>query len=145
MSEKDVLVEEQVVVDKKAVKKVKEHKVADEKPHRILNFLSKEYKGENIIMLILALFAIDPSYFLVGIGGGKLVAWILIGLAVVSLLFVFIPIYRPSVSEIKHLSGLSKSQFLVNVARTLCFIIALCLFFLLCDLALDFILNAISK
>ena len=158
MSEKDVLVEEQVVVDKKAVKKVKEHKVADEKPHRILNFLSKEYKGENIIMLILALFAmtigvlivngtlaIDPSYFLVGIGGGKLVAWILIGLAVVSLLFVFIPIYRPSVSEIKHLSGLTKSQFLVNVARTLCFIIALCLFFLLCDLALDFILNAISK
>ena len=143
MSEqKEVLVEEQVVVDKKAVKKVKEQKVADEKPHRILNFLSKEYKGENIIMLVLALFAItigvlivngtlaiDKSYFLVGIGGGKLVAWILIGLAVISLLFVFIPIYRPSVSEIKHLSGLSKSQFLLNVARTLIFIIVLCLFF----------------
>ena len=146
-------------LDKKAIKEARKAakqaerermlKESGEKPHRILNFLSKEYKGENIIMLVLALFAITlgvlivtevltiQNVFLLDIFKGKLFAWILIGLATISLVLVFIPFYRPSISEIKNLSGLSKSQFLLNVARTFIFIVVLIAFMFLCDLALD--------
>ena len=132
-------------------------KESGEKPHRILNFLSKEYKGENIIMLVLALFAITlgvlivtgvlkiKDVFLLDIFEGKLFAWILIGLATISLVLVFIPFYRPSFSEIKNLSGLSKSQFLLNVARTFIFIVVLIAFMLVCDLAFDPLIELIKK
>ena len=145
---------------KKAAKKAERERMlqeAGEKPHRILNFLSREYKGENIIMLVLALFAITlgvlivteiltiENVFLLDIFKGKLFAWILIGLAAISLVLVFIPFYRPSISEIKNLSGLSKSQFLLNVARTLMFIVILAVFFFLCDLALDPLKALITK
>lgn len=145
---------------RKAAKKAEREKVlreSGEKPHRILNFLSKEYKGENIIMLVLALFAITlgvlivtevlkiENVFLLDIFQGKLFAWILIGLAAISLVLVFIPFYRPSLSEIKNLSGLSKSQFLLNVARTFIFIVVLIAFMLVCDLALEPLMELIKQ
>lgn len=131
---------------------------ADEKPHRILNFLSKEYRGENAVMLFLALFAIvlgalivtgtleiDEKYFLVGLYKGKLFAWILIGLAAISLLFVVIPFYRPSMTEIKHLKTLSRAEFLINVARTMIFILLMVAFFFVCDLGLNPLMELIKK
>ena len=154
-------------LDKKAVKEARkaakqaerERKLREsgEKPHRILNFLSKEYKGENIIMLVLALFAITlgvlivtevlkiENVFLLDIFQGKLFAWILIGLATISLVLVFIPFYRPSLSEIKNLSGLSKSQFLLNIARTFIFIAVLIAFMVVCDLAIEPLMELIKK
>ncbi len=161
MSEEKKVAEQAEVVDKKALKAQKEqakaNKSVDEKPHRILNFLSKEYRGENAVMLLLALFAIvlgvlivngtltiSEEYFLLGYKKGKLFAWILIGLATISLVFVLIPFFRPSLSEIKHLKGLSKAEFLKNVARTLVFIIILCVFFFLCDLALNPLMDLIT-
>lgn len=168
MSEEKVVVQQEEVVDKKALKaKAKAEKKAakaakraeeGEKPHRILDFLSKEYKGENIVMLILALFAIvlgvlivngtlainEEKYFLIGYAQGKLFAWILIGLAVISLAFVVIPFFRPSFSEIKHLKGLSKVDFLLNVARTFVFILLMCVFFFLCDLGLNPLMELIK-
>ena len=155
-------------LDKKALKEQKkaeklEAKQAknlenEQKPHRILDFLSREYKGENAVMLVLALFAIvlgvliinstlsiSKDYFLIGYNNGKLFAWILIGLAGISLIFIAIPFFRPSFSEVKHLKGLSKADFLKNVARTLVFIIILCVFFLVCDLALDSLMEVIKK
>ena len=131
---------------------------ADEKPHRILNFLSKEYRGENAVMLFLALFAIvlgalivtgtleiDEKYFLVGLYKGRLFAWILIGLAAISLLFVVIPFYRPSMTEIKHLKTLSRAEFLINVARTMIFILLMVAFFFVCDLGLNPLMELIKK
>ena len=131
---------------------------ADEKPPRILNFLSKEYRGENAVMLFLALFAIvlgalivtgtleiDEKYFLVGLYKGKLFAWILIGLAAISLLFVVIPFYRPSMTEIKHLKTLSRAEFLINVARTMIFILVMVAFFFVCDLGLNPLMELIKK
>ena len=144
---------------RKAAKKAERERVlreTGEKPHRILNFLSKEYKGENIIMLVLALFAITlgvlivtgvlkiENVFLLDIFQGKLFAWILIGLATISLVLVFIPFYRPSLSEIKNLSGLSKSQFLLNVARTFIFIVVLIAFMVVCDLAIEPLMELIK-
>ena len=149
--------------DKKALKaqkraEAKAQRAEDEKPHRILDFLAKEYRGENAVMLFLALFAIvlgalivsgtleiDEKYFLVGLYKGKLFAWILIGLAAISLLFVIIPIYRPSMSEIKHLKTPTKAEFLVNVARTMIFILLMVAFFFVCDLGLNPLMELIKK
>ena len=109
-------------------------------------------------MLFLALFAIvlgalivtgtleiDEKYFLVGLYKGKLFAWILIGLAAISLLFVVIPFYRPSMTEIKHLKTLSRAEFLVNVARTMIFILLMVAFFFVCDLGLNPLMELIKK
>ena len=155
MSEEKVVVQQEEVVDKKALRaKAKAEKKAakaakraeeGEKPHRILDFLSKEYKGENIVMLILALFAIVLGVLIVN---GTLAIneekYFLIGLAVISLAFVVIPFFRPSFSEIKHLKGLSKVDFLLNVARTFVFILLMCVFFFLCDLGLNPLMELIK-
>ena len=85
-----------------------------------LSILSKEYKYENLILAFLAVFAI-----------------VLVGLGVISLLLVALPFYKPSFDEAKHITGLKKSEFLVNIARVLIFIFILAGFFFLCDLALD--------
>lgn len=128
-----------------------------EKPHRIRNFIKGNYRGENAVMLFLAIFSIvlgalivtgkltiQESVFLIGYKSGKLFAWILIGLSAIALVFILIPFYRPSMSEIKHLKPNSKAEFLRNIARTLVFIIAMALFFFLCDLGLDPLMNLIK-
>ena len=161
MSEEKKLDKKALKAQKKAEKlEAKQAKAieTEQKPHRILEFLSKEYRGENAVMLVLALFAIvlgvlilnstlsiSKDYFLIGYNNGKLFAWILIGLAAISLVLVFIPFYRPSLSEIKNLSGLSKSQFLLNVARTFIFIVVLIAFMLVCDLALEPLMELIKQ
>lgn len=132
--------------------------VKKEKPHRIANFIKGNYRGENAVMLFLAIFSIvlgalivaqrltiSESYFLIGYKNGKLFAWILIGLSAIALVFIMIPFYRPSMSEIKHLKPNSKADFFRNVARTLIFIIALTLFFFLCDLGLNPLMEVIKK
>ena len=161
MSEEKKLDKKALKAEKKA-KKLEEKRAkaleSEQKPHRILDFLSKEYRGENAVMLVLALFAIvlgvliinetlsiSKDYFLIGYNNGKLFAWILIGLAAISLIFVVIPFFRPSFSEFKHLKGLSKVDFLKNIARTLVFIIVLCLFFFVCDLGLNSLMEVIKK
>ena len=114
-----------------------------------LSILSKEYKYENLILAFLAVFAIvlgaliisgalviGEDYFLIG-SYPKVFAWILVGLGVISLLLVALPFYKPSFDEAKHIKGLKKSEFLVNIARVLIFIFILAGFFFLCDLALD--------
>ena len=114
-----------------------------------MSVLSKEYKYENLILAFLAVFAIvlgalivngtlviGKDYFLIG-SYPKVFAWVLIGLGVISLLLVALPFYKPSFDEAKHIKGLKKSEFLVNIARVLIFIFILAGFFFLCDLALD--------
>lgn len=112
-------------------------------------FLSKDYKYENLVIAIFALIAIvlgaliltkalviDENFFLLG-SYPMVVAWILVGLGVVSLLLILWPFYKPSFDETKHIKGLKRSEFLVNIARVILFIIILAFFFFLCDLALD--------
>lgn len=112
-------------------------------------FLSKDYKYENLVIAIFALIAIvlgaliitkaiviDENFFLLG-SYPMVVAWVLVGLGVVSLLLILWPFYKPSFDETKHIKGLKRSEFLVNIARVIMFIIILAFFFFLCDLALD--------
>jgi hypothetical protein len=114
-----------------------------------MSVLSKEYKYENLILAFLAVFAIvlgalivngtlviGKDYFLIG-SYPKVFAWVLVGLGAISLLLVALPFYKPSFDEAKHIKGLKKSEFLVNIARVLIFIFILAGFFFLCDLALD--------
>lgn len=119
----------------------------------VMSFLSKEYKYENLIMVFFALFAIvmgaliltgalviDKNFFLIG-SYPKVAAWILVGLGVVTLLLVLYPFYKPSFDEAKHIKGLKRSEFLINIVRVLVFIIILALVFFLYDLALDFFMQ----
>ena len=123
----------------------------------VMSFLSKEYKYENLIVVIFALAAIvlgaliitgalviDKNFFLFG-SYPMVIAWILVGLGVVSLLFVLYPFYKPSLDETKHIKGLKRSEFLLNIARVLTFIIILALVFFLYDLALDFFMQLFNK
>ena len=129
------------------VEEVVNAKKETEKPHRIRDFLYREYRGENAVMLFLSLFAIvlgalivtqkltiSEEYFLLGYKKGKLFAWILIGLSSIALIFILIPFYRPS-----------KADFFRNVARTLVFTICLTAFFILCDLGLDPLMKWLTK
>ncbi len=123
----------------------------------VMSFLSKEYKYENLIIVIFALAAIvlgaliitgalviDKNFFLFG-SYPMVVAWILVGLGVVSLLFVLYPFYKPSFDETKHIKGLKRSEFLLNIVRVITFIIVLALVFFLYDLALDFFMQLFNK
>ncbi|MBQ8292439.1 MAG: preprotein translocase subunit SecE [Bacilli bacterium] len=125
-----------------------EQKVKKEKKGA-MSFLSKEYKYENLILAFIALFAIvlgvliisgalvvDSGLFLIG-SYPKVFAWILVGLGAISLLLVVYPFYKPSFDEAKHIKGLKRSEFLINIVRVLVFIVVLALFFFVCDLALD--------
>ena len=122
-----------------------------------MSFLSKEYKYENLIIAFFALFAIvmgaliitgalvvDSNFFLIG-SYPMVAAWVLVGLGVISLLFILWPFYKPSFDETKHIKGLKRSEFLINIVRVLGFIIILALIFFLYDLALDFFMQLFNK
>ncbi|NLZ85387.1 MAG: preprotein translocase subunit SecE, partial [Acholeplasmataceae bacterium] len=119
-------------------------------------FLSKEYKYENLILAILAIFAIvlgalivaeilqvSPDFFLIG-GFPKVFAWILISLGVVSLLLVLWPFYRPSLVELRHVTGSKRSEFISNVVVVLIFVLFLVGVFILYDLGIGAFIKWVS-
>ena len=122
-----------------------------EKKNRVVELILKEHKYENLVLAILSIFAIElgvllntesltiPSTaFLIG-DFPKVFAWILIGLGVISLILSIASFYRPSFSEIKHITGLKRSEFLWNIVKVIVFIIVLALFFTASDLLINFI------
>ena len=124
-----------------------------EKPNRIAQFLNTEYKWENFLLVGLSLFAIvfgvlilqdtfsiPENAFLVG-DYADLFAWVLIVLGVISLLLWAVPFFRPSISEIKHIKGLKRKEFLGNIVKVIVFTIALALVFFLFDLAIEVIIS----
>ena len=108
-----------------------------EKKNRVLQAISHEWKYENLILVILALFALELGVLLLTgdldfaqnvflLSDYKTVfAWILVGLGVVALLLAVSSFYRPSISEIKHVTGLKKKEFFVNVVTVFVFILVL--------------------
>ena len=124
-----------------------------EKPNRIAQFLNTEYKWENFLLVGLSLFAIvfgvlilqdtfsiPENAFLVG-DYADLFAWVLIVLGVISLLLWAVPFFRPSISEIKHIKGLKRKEFLGNILKVILFTIALALVFFLFDLVIELIIS----
>lgn len=121
----------------------------DSKQHRALQLLSKEYKYENFILLVLALFAIvlgallvkkvlliDESFPIIGEYQVQF-AWVLISLGIVSLILVAWPFYRPSIAEIKHVKGYKRAELFINLLRVIVFILIMAAFFVLCDYVLQ--------
>ena len=106
-----------------------------EKKNRVLQAIYHEWKYENLVLVILALFALElgvllltgdltisSSAFLIG-PYWKVFAWILVGLGVIALLLAVASFYRPSIAEIKHVTGLKRKEFLENVVTVFVFIL----------------------
>lgn len=124
------------------------YETGENKPHRALQLLTKEYKYENFFLLILAIFAIVLGSLLVKnvlvIEDFPIIsdyqtqfAWVLISLGVVSLILVAWPFYRPSIAEIKHVKGYKRAELFVNLLRVIVFILLMAAFFVLCDYVLQ--------
>lgn len=129
-----------------------------EKKNRVMNVLLTEHKWENLILAILAVFAIElgvllltknyltipANAFLIG-KYWKVFAWILIILGAVSLILSVSSFYVPSIAEIKNITGVKKKTFFANVLEVFVFSLVLAIFFSVCDLVIEVIIKAISK
>ena len=109
----------------------------EEKKNRVLQAIYHEWKYENLILVVLALFALElgvllltgdltisANAFLIG-EYWKVFAWILVGFGVIALLLAVASFYRPSLAEIKHVTGLKRKEFLVNVITVFVFILVI--------------------
>lgn len=125
-----------------------------EKKNRAMDVLLKEHKWENLVLAILAIFAIElgvllltktylsipEDAFLIG-KYWKQFSWILVGLGAISLILSVSSFFVPSLAEIKNIKGLKKREFLANVVQVIIFSLVLALFFTLCDWAIESIIN----
>lgn len=155
--------EKQALKEEKQAKKLKEKeekkklkeavKEKAKKKHGAASVFSKEYKYEGLILLILSIVSLVlgtlvllghsgkdgltiPDYvWLIGTYP-KLMAWILIGLAVSGLILSVIPLFKPSIEEFKRVTWLTGGQLLKNTGIVLTFVIIMALFFFVADLGL---------
>jgi len=143
----------------KATKEVKTVEVVNkpkEKRNFVLEILSKEYKYENLFLMILSLLAIvlgiliingtltvNESFFVIGTYP-MVFSWILVGLGVASLLLVIWPFYKPSFIELKRVTWLKRNEFLGNLSKVFFFILALALLFFALDLSITGIFNLLK-
>ena len=124
----------------KETKKRRKYKMAvqkEEKKNRVLQAISHEWKYENLILVCLALFALELGVLLLTgdldfaqnvflLSDYKTVfAWILVGLGVIALLLAVASFYRPSLAEVKHVTGLKRKEFFVNVITVFVFILVI--------------------
>lgn len=122
-----------------------------EKRNRVVEFISKEHKGENLILSILSIFAIELGVLLLTkylvipesaflIGGevaSKVFSWILVVLGSFSLILSVASFYRPSFAEIKHITGLKRAEFIGNIIKVVIFSVVMALFFVLCEAVIN--------
>lgn len=135
-------------------------KVKTEKKSRVLEYLLSEHKIENYLLLFLGLFAIELGVLLLQgelltipedawLIGGKtntmVFSWVLIALGAVSIILVAASFYRPSFSEIKHITGLKWKEFFWNVVKVVVFSIILALFFVACDWVIEKIIQLLKN
>ena len=125
----------------------------EEKKNRVLQAIYHEWKYENLILVVLALFALElgvlllsgdltisAQAFLIG-PYWKVFAWILVGLGAVSMLLAVSSFYRPSFAEVKHVSGLKKKEFLVNILTVFVFVIIVCALIIAYDSVIELVQN----
>ena len=135
-------------------------KVQAEKKNRVVEYLLSEHKLENYLLLFLGVFAIELGVILLQgkllsipeeawLIGGKtntiIFSWILVGLGAISIILVAAAFYRPSIAEIKHISGLKFNEFLWNVVKVIGFSVVLALFFIGCDFVIEKIIQLMKN
>lgn len=125
-----------------------------EKKNRVMDVLLKEHKWENLILAILAVFAIElgvlilsgnylsipEEAFLIG-KYWKAFSWILVGLGAVSFILAVSSFFVPSLAEIKHISGLKKGEFFWNVVIVFAFSAILAVFFMGADALIQLVIQ----
>lgn len=124
-----------------------------EKKNRVAQAIKSEWKYENLVLVILALFAIElgvlllvgdltisSNAFLIG-EYWKVFAWILVVLGGVSMILAVSSFYRPSFAEIKHISGLKKKEFIENIITTLIFSAILAVLFICFDTVIEWFIG----
>ena len=121
-------------------------KMKAEKKNRVVEYLLSEHKLENYLLLFLGLFAIELGVILLQ---GKLLtipeeAW-LIGGKTISIVLVASSFYRPSFTEIRHITGLKWKEFLWNVVKVVLFSVVLALFFIGCDWVIEKIIQLLKN
>ena len=131
-----------------------------EKKNRVVEYLLAEHKLENYLLLFLGLFAIELGVILLQgnlltipeeawLIGGKtntiVFSWVLIGLGAISIVLVASSFYRPSFSEVKHITGLKWKEFLWNVVKVVVFSVVLALFFIGCDFVIEKIIQLLKN
>ena len=124
----------------------------EEKKSRVIEFVLKEHKYENLILAVLAIVAIElgvllltkvleipAGAFLIGESTlhSTIFAWALVVLGAISLVLSVISFFIPSFAETKHIKGLKVSQYFTNIATVIIFIIVLALFFIGCDYVIE--------
>ena len=128
-----------------------------EKKNRIAEVMNHEWKYENLILVVLALFAIELGVLLLTkhltisssapiIGEyWKVFAWVLVGMGTLSLLLAASSFYRPSFGEIKHITGLSRKEFLINIVVVVVFSLILAFLFVGYDALIEAFIKGVLK
>lgn len=125
-----------------------------EKKNRVMDVLLKEHKWENLVLAILAIFAIElgvlilsgnylsipEEAFLIG-KYWKAFSWVLVGLGAVSFILAVSSFFVPSLAEIKHITGLKKGEFFWNVVKVFAFSAILALFFMGADTVIQLVIE----
>ena len=125
-----------------------------EKKNRVVDVLVKEHKWENLVLAILAIFAIElgvlilsgnylsipEEAFLIG-KYWKAFSWILVGLGAVSFILAVSSFFVPSLAEIKHISGLKNGEFFWNVVIVFAFSAILAVFFMGADALIQLVIQ----
>lgn len=138
-------------------------KINEKKKNSALSIFSKEYKYEGLILLVLAIIAIVlGSLVLVGeyssgdsglivnediwlIGAyPALIAWILVGLGGIGVSLSVWPFFKPSISEFKRITWLTKGKLLSDAITVLIFVLIMSLFFLGIDFILQYVISLIE-
>lgn len=127
-----------------------------EKKNRVIQAIHHEWKYENLILVVLALFAIElgvllltgdltiaATAFLIG-PYWKVFAWVLVALGALSMLLAVSSFYRPSLAELKHVSGLKKRTFLGNVLIVVVFCVILAFLFIAYEAVIELVMDFIK-
>lgn len=129
-----------------------------EKKNRVVDYILKEHKYENLVLAILSIFAIElgvlllsktylsipEEAFLIG-KYWKQFSWVLIVLGAISLILSVSSFFIPSFAEVKHITGLKKAEFFWNVVEVFVFSLVMALFFALCDWVIQLVIDLFSK
>lgn len=128
-----------------------------EKKNRVLEAMYHEWKYENLILVVLALFSlelgvlllckdltINPNAPIIG-EYWKVFAWLLVGFGAFAIILAVSSFYRPSFAEVKHITGLSKKEFLANVIIVIVFTTILVFLFVGYDALIEAVIKLFKK
>lgn len=121
------------------------NKKTEIKPGKIWDIITKEYKFENLILIILAAIVlifgaliiagslnVNPNFFVIG-QYPLIFAWFMIVVALVSIVLTAWPFFKPSILEWKKVTKPTKKVMLDHSAKVFSFIIFLSFMFILFD------------